>query len=329
MSYAPAVIDCSGLADRAPGALERVAREVEAPCREAGVFHVIGHGIPSRHLEAFDGAMRSFFGQPRPVKQRVVRTRSNARGFYDEELTKNRRDWKEVYDYGADHPPGDPRTGHSDGLNQWPLGHPAFREILLAHFDHCERIGLALLRALCASLGADPDALTPAFARHTSFVRLNHYAPCPDAAPGDAPLFPEQGALGVHHHTDAGALTLVQQDEVAGLQAWIGDRFELIEPVPGALTVNLGDMLQVCSNDRFVAPLHRVVASAERSRYSAPFFLNPGYDAVYAPLPEILAPGEGSHYRPISWAHFRDQRSAGDFADYGDEIQISDYRIQA
>ena len=53
----------------------------------------------------------------------------------------------------------------------------------------------------------------------------------------------------------------------------------------------------------------------------------PGYDARYAPLPEALAPGEAPHYRPISWAHFRDQRSAGDFADYGAEIQISDFRI--
>ena len=32
---------------------------------------------------------------------------------------------------------------------------------------------------------------------------------------------------------------------------------------------------------------------------------------------------------PVSWSYFRDQRSAGDFADYGAEIQIEDFRIAA
>jgi isopenicillin N synthase-like dioxygenase len=329
VAYAPPVIDCSGLADRSEGAIERVAAELAAPCRESGVFHVAGHGVPESHLREFDAAMRRFFALPRAVKQRVVRTRDNARGFYDRELTKNRPDWKEVFDYGADHPEGDPRTLHSDGRNQWPGDLPGLREILTAHFVYCERFSLELLRALCMSLGADPDSLVPAFRQHTSFVRLNHYARCPNAAPGDAPLFPDDAALGVHHHTDAGALTLLYQDEVAGLQAWLGDAFATIDPVPGALTVNLGDMLQVCSNDRFVAPLHRVVASPDRTRFSAPFFLNPGYDTTYEPLATIHGTTQPARYRSVSWSHFRDQRSAGDFADYGQEIQISDYRIEA
>ena len=36
---------------------------------------------------------------------------------------------------------------------------------------------------------------------------------------------------------------------------------------------------------------------------------------------------EPPHYRPINWGEFRASRTAGDYADYGDEIQISDYRI--
>jgi isopenicillin N synthase-like dioxygenase len=97
--------------------------------------------------------------------------------------------------------------------------------------------------------------------------------------------------------------------------------------VPGALTINLGDMLQVWSNDRYRSPIHRVLASADHTRYSAPFFWNPSYAAVCAPLPELLHGDERAHYRPVSWAEFRDRRSAGDYADYGAEIQISDFRI--
>jgi isopenicillin N synthase-like dioxygenase len=133
----------------------------------------------------------------------------------------------------------------------------------------------------------------------------------------------------VHHHTDAGALTVLYQDEVAGLQITHGDRFVVLDPVPGAFTINLGDMLQVWSNDRLRSPLHRVFVSTDRVRHSAPFFLNPAYETVAAPLEELIAPGSPARYRPVSWAHFRDQRSAGDYRDYGAEIQIADFRLDA
>ena len=58
-----------------------------------------------------------------------------------------------------------------------------------------------------------------------------------------------------------------------------------VTPVPGALTVNVGDMLQVLSNGKYKAPEHRVLASPPgKVRYSAPFFYNPAYDAEIAPL---------------------------------------------
>ena len=85
-------------------------------------------------------------------------------------------------------------------------------------------------------------------------------------------------------------------------------------------------MLQVWSNDRYRSPIHRVIASPDHTRFSAPFFWNPAYETVCAPLPALLG-GEPARYRRVSWADFRDRRSAGDYADYGAEIQISDFRI--
>lgn len=323
MSEQPPIIDIGGLVLGERAVVERVARDLVVPCRDWGVFHVVDHGIDAARLARFEDAMRAFFELPTERKRAVRRTRENARGYYDEELTKNRPDWKEVFDYGAERDV----THHSDGVNQWPDGDPDLRDALITHYDECERLGLALLRAICVSLGLPADALDGAFIDHSSFVRLNRYVPSPDPAPPDAPLFPESGHLGVHHHTDAGAVTLLFQDDVAGLQAEKDGRFVLVEPVDGALTVNLGDMLQVWSNDRYVAPVHRVLANAKRTRHSAPFFLNPAYDTVCAPLPGLLGGDEPARFRPIAWAKFRDERSAGDYADYGQEIQIEDFRI--
>jgi isopenicillin N synthase-like dioxygenase len=327
MSEQPPVVDVAGLAEGGNAALERVAREIADPCGDWGVFHVVGHGIPDAELRRFEAAMRRLFALPLETKRALRRTRDNAWGWYDTELTKNRRDWKEVYDYGVERSAEARAASHSDGSNQWPAGEPALREALLAHYRRCETLALTLLRPLCVGLGAAPETLDPFFAEHTSFQRLNRYAPCPDPATADAPLLPDAGRLAVHHHTDAGAVTLLYQDEVPGLQIQRGDRLVCIDPVPGALTVHLADMLQVWSNDRYRSPIHRVIASPDRERTSAPFFLNPAYDARCAPLPALLAAGEPARYRPVCWGHFRDRRSAGDYADYGAEIQIEDFRI--
>ena len=327
MSGQPDCIDVGGLERGNAGVRERVARALEKPCAEWGVFHVVGHGIPADELTRFEAAMRALFALPEAAKRPLRRTRGNAFGWYDTELTKNRRDWKEIFDYGVERDPMAPAPRHSDGANRWPEGEPGLRETLLAHYRRCETLARALLGALCTSLDLPSDRLDDAFTAHTSFQRLNRYAPCPDAAPADAALLPASGHLGVHHHTDAGALTLLYQDPVAGLQAMRGERLVLIEPVSGALTVNLGDMLQVWSNDRLRSPIHRVIAHPERERYSAPFFWNPAYDAVCAPLPELLARGEPARFAPITWGHFRDRRSAGDYEDAGAEIQIDEFRI--
>ena len=322
----PPVIDAQGLLAGAAGSRERLAAMLPDPCRSWGMFHLTGHGIPEADLAAFGAAMEGFFAQPEPEKRRVRRTRENARGYYDEELTKNRPDWKEIFDYGAEPAPGRSAARHSDGVNQWPADE-GFRTLMLRHHASMHTVAMELLRALCVSLGLPHTSLDACFEGDSSFVRLNRYAPCPDPAPPDASLFPQEGRLGVHHHSDAGALTLLYQDDVPGLQTWYRDAWHTVEPIPGALTVNLGDMLQVWSNDRYHSPLHRVIVHRDRGRCSAPFFFNPSYETRCAPLEGLLAQGEAPHFRPVSWAHFRDQRSAGDYANYGAEIQIEDFRI--
>ena len=92
---------------------------IDAACREWGVFQVVGHGVDLRLMAALRRQMRSLFGAPLEEKLAIARTASNPWGFYDRELTRHERDWKQVYDYG---PP--------DGAEiapQWPSGLPAFQ----------------------------------------------------------------------------------------------------------------------------------------------------------------------------------------------------------
>lgn len=81
------------------------------------------------------------------------------------------------------------------------------------------------------------------------------------------------------------------------------------------------------TNDQFVAPQHRVRVSRNAPRYSIPFFFNPSPTAVIAPLPALLRDRREARYLSIPWAEFRYKRFLGDYADHGEEVQITHYRI--
>ena len=309
-----------------------VVEAIQRACRELGFFQIVGHGIPEERVEALRDAMRRFFTLPLACKREVRRSEEHAWGYYDEELTKNTPDWKEVFDFGRPPRPDladdHPENEGVDGRNRWPRALPGFREALVAYREHCEALSFLLLDAMAAGLGDADGQLRAAFLpTHSSFVRLNHYPPCEDPAPPDAPDVPGAGHLGVNRHTDAGALTLVAQTDERGLQVRTETGWIDVEPVRGALVVNIGDMMQVWSNDRYRSPLHRVVVSRASDRFSAPFFFNPCYDAVCLPLSGLAERDGGSRYRPVSWGEFRRLRAAGDYADVGEEVQISQYRI--
>ena len=89
--------------------------------------------------------------------------------------------------------------------------------------------------------------------------------------------------------------------------------------------MNIGDIVQVWSNDRYTAALHRGLVSADAERFSAPFFFNPAYSTEYAPLPSTVDAQHPPRYRPINWGEFRARRAAGDYADHGEYHSISHY----
>ncbi|KAJ6826949.1 1-aminocyclopropane-1-carboxylate oxidase-like protein 3-like [Iris pallida] len=114
------------------------------------------------------------------------------------------------------------------------------------------------------------------------------------------PLVPRAGAdegpRGAHR---SGVVTLRRRRRVGGLQVkWEGEdgqcRWVDVEPVEGALLVNVGDLLQMISNDEYKSVEHRVVANSHKEgRVSIAVFFNPGKRGetdLYGPLPELVSP---------------------------------------
>lgn len=298
---------------------EPVTRDaLDLACRDWGFFYLINHGIDASSTDALLTVAKHFFHQPSDIKRKISRTEQNPWGYFDQELTKNRFDWKEVFDYGPQH--------GEKLVPRWPTGIPGFRLALMTYYRACEEIAFELLGAVSENLSMPRHFFDYLFEpEHTSFARINYYPPCPDPESPAAVEVPSSGFQGINHHTDAGMLTILLQDQQAGLEVNKGGRWHLIEPIPGALVVNIGDIAQVCSNDRYRAALHRVRANSVDERFSVPFFLNPAYSASYAPCTSV-GETETAHYSSINWGEFRAARTAGDYQDLGEEIQIAQFR---
>src|SRR5262249_15590359 len=158
---------------------------------------------------------------------------------YDRELTKEQRDRKEVFDIGPD--AGGLVAGSDDpfeGRTPWPEAPPAFESAMRDWFALVSGVSERLVGLIGAGLGDGGEmarAFTPA---HTSYLRLNFY-PLGDELAAETG---SEAKLGIHHHTDAGALTVLLQDGVSGLQVHHNGHWHDVEPIANAFTINIGDM---------------------------------------------------------------------------------------
>jgi len=251
-----------------------------------GFFYLVGHGVPREQMQRVLRLAREFFALPVAEKNEISQLKSpQFRGYsrIGGELTNGRVDWREQIDIGPERPviPGAQGYWRLQGPNLWPRRPEGFR----AAFEEWDRtlsaVGMRLLRHWAASLGAAEDHFDATFAdRPATLIKVVRY-------PGTADT-----TQGVGAHKDSGVLTLLLvEPDSDGLQVetaageWID-----VPPVPDALIVNIGELLEVATGGYLRATRHRVLAPPPGTdRVSIPYFLNPSLDAV---IPIITLPPE-------------------------------------
>ncbi len=291
-------------------------RLLDSACRDHGFFLLKNHGMQNE-INNMWSMSEWFFAQQREDKLKLLRSEEIPLGFYDRELTKQKRDLKEVFDFME--------TRSEKDINQWP-DEPLFRETMERFFKKSSEIAKETLDLILLCLGISKNDLIYGDSK-TSNARLNFY-------PVDDPLSLLEknevnglGDMALHHHTDPGILTLLLQDMTGGLQTkskefgWID-----ITPEKDSIVVNLGDAMQVWTNDNYVAAIHRVSKRTSEPRYSTPFFYNPTGDSIIQPLSIISA--AKPHYRAFTWKEYIQGRIDDNYKDLGqDDIQISNFKI--
>ena len=294
---------------------------VDAACRDHGFFLLTGHGLDELIASTWDQTRR-LFNAERSIRIGIERTLENPLGYYDRELTKRRRDNKEVFDFV------DPMLAKLDAKNRWPTALPGFRDSMVEFFDAFSLLAERALSLVHEALELSPHARAHSIgSRHSSTTRLNHY-PLHDPVPiSERDQLPQLGATALGYHTDPGVITLLLQDDTGGLQTQSRDATWIdVPPTPDTVVVNLGDCMQAWTNDRYRAAVHRVLPMTHQNRFSIPYFYNPPRDAVIEPIAELCA--DGPRYRAIAWREFIQARVTDNYTDLGsDDTQVTDYRV--
>ncbi|KAK7308570.1 hypothetical protein VNO77_42188 [Canavalia gladiata] len=317
------VIDLSSLSD--PCTLEGIVKEIGKACKEWGFFQVINHGSGLQSRKRIDAVSRKFFGLSLEEKKKVKRDAMQVMGYHDSEHTKNVRDWKEVYEFVVEEPTLMPASLHphdkevTQWFNKWPQNPPEFREVCKQYAQDMEKLAFKLLELIALSLGLPPKRFHKFFEHQCSYVKLNYYPPCPS---------PDL-VLGCGRHKDFDVLTILAQDDVGGLEVrrkkdgeWVQ-----VKPIPDAYIINIGDVIQIWSNDAYESVEHRVIANSNKERLSTPFFLHVAHYTMVEPMEELTNKDNPPKYRPSNWGKFLATRKYSNFTKLEVEnIQIYDLK---
>ncbi|OEL37434.1 Gibberellin 2-beta-dioxygenase 8 [Dichanthelium oligosanthes] len=279
---------------------EQCRASIVGAASEWGFFQVTNHGVPQALLDQLHEAQVGVFRRPfqRKVREPLADFSPDSYRWGTPTATcLEQLSWSEAY-----HIPM--LISDDEAAAAAAAGDKTTRLVIEEVSTAMSKLALQLAGILVADLrgggeddeDGDEEDMVTRCTRNTCFLRLNRYPACGAAS----------GAFGLCPHTDSDFLTILHQDGVGGLQLLKAGSWVAVEPNPGALIVNVGDLLQAWSNDRYRSVEHRVMASASRERFSVAFFLCPAYDTLIQPRCSTGG-GGAPHYKSFTFGEYRNQ----------------------
>ncbi|XP_024521683.1 probable 2-oxoglutarate-dependent dioxygenase At5g05600 [Selaginella moellendorffii] len=279
------------------GVRAAVAAKISKAAKEWGFFRIVNHGLPPDMMSRAERQAHKFFALQLDQKMRAAGSSSNPFGYAAAGPSRAiMRSWHETLYMLCNH-------ARIDNLANkvWPSAKEASdrKEFCMALSDYTtamNKLGLQLLELLLQGLGVDRNKLTRHYSvEGSSSARINFYPPCPKP----------DVTFGLPPHTDSGTLTILHQDAVGGLQVCRNGKWIGVQPKPNSFIVNIGDCLQVWSNNIYKSVEHRALVNSSRARMSLAFFYNPTDDTIVAPIKELTSAKTPAVYKPFSWAEYR------------------------
>ncbi|KAG8059327.1 hypothetical protein GUJ93_ZPchr0002g24196 [Zizania palustris] len=270
-----------------------VARMAEAAA-EWGLFQVVNHGVPGAAVAELQRVGREFFALPQEEKERYAMDLASGKfEGYGSSLKPDhggKKPWADFFFHNVAPPT---MVDH----DIWPKNPTDYREANEEYCRHMQRLTRELFGYLSAALGLEEGAMFEAFGGDDMLFlqKINYYPPCPE---------PEL-TLGVSPHTDMSTLTVLVPNEVQGLQVFKDSHWYDAKYVPDALVIHIGDQIEILSNGRYKAVLHRTTVSKEKTRMSWPVFVEPPMEHVVGPHPQLVTDESPAKYKAMKYKDYR------------------------
>ncbi|KAK6912124.1 Isopenicillin N synthase-like, Fe(2+) 2OG dioxygenase domain [Dillenia turbinata] len=273
-----------------PNALDLVGHA----CKTWGVFQVTNHGISKELLGNIESMARSLFSLPIQQKLQAARSPDGISGYGVAPISSffPKLMWSEGFTIV-----GSPLK-HARLL--WPQEYNKFCDVVEEYEKELKRLAAELMWLALGAFGITKEDIKWAgprgdFRGASGALQLNSYPACPD---------PER-AMGLAAHTDSTLLTILYQDSTSGLQVLReGVGWVTVPPVPGALVINVGDLLHILSNGSYKNVLHRAIVNRSSHRLSIAYLYGPPSSVQISPLSKLLDPNHPPLYRPITWPEY-------------------------
>lgn len=288
------VIDIGPFLEGGAEGKRQVAAQVGQACEQIGFLSIVGHGVPQELVQRTYDVSRRFFDLPSEEKVKV-RVNSIGVGYVPLQIEslaaslgqKTPGDLKESLNIGRD-------FEH----DRWPARPPELKPIWIEYFQTLNALGADIMRIFATALDLPERFFDDKIEPPQSFMRVINYP--------DQPEDPLPGQLRAGAHSDYGTLTILRSENVAGgLQvrdrdgAWLD-----VVTVPDSFVINIGDMMQYWTNDRWVSTVHRVVnpprdKNLGSRRQSIVFFHSPNENTLISCLDSCTSAENPAKYPPI------------------------------
>ncbi|KAL5732263.1 hypothetical protein ACHQM5_004909 [Ranunculus cassubicifolius] len=269
------IIDLSGSRDN-------VVQEILHASETWGFFQLVYHGIPITILDEMIDGVRRFYEQSDEIKSKYYTRDLFHKVMYNSnfELYQSpAANWRDTIFAVMAPFPLDPEL--------LPV---ACRDIFIEFSKKVMELGTRLLELISEALGLKPNHLKDMRCGEGLAIAGHYYPACPE---------PEL-TLGATKHSDNDFFTILLQDQIGGLQVLHQNQWVNIPPMHGALVINIGDFLQLVSNDRLKSSEHRVIAQKEGPRMSVACFFSTYLQystKLYGPIKELVSEDSPPVYR--------------------------------
>lgn len=276
---------------------DAVRKVIGDACAKWGAFHITNHGVPFELLDQIRGVGLSFF-KDYPVEDKLKYAcdpNSPASQGYGSKMlrpeaeaeTSTVLDWRDYFDH------------HTLPLSRrdpsrWPHFPSDYRQVAARYSDELKIVAQKLLGLISESLGLPTSCIEDAVGEFYQNITISYYPACPQP----------HLTLGLQSHSDMGAITLLIQDHVGGLQIFKDSQWITVHPQSHAILVILADQMEIITNGKYRSAQHRAITNSSSPRLSVATFHDPAKTAKISPASELISNSSPPKYREVKYGDY-------------------------